>query len=288
VPATTNVLVDPPDLARELGSAQPPAVLDVRWSLQGPPGIELFRESHIPSAQFCDLDTDLAAPPPETGPKSRGRHPLPTAQGFVEAMQRLGIHEQDRVVVYDGADSSVAARGWWCFRFFGHRDVRVLNGGLQAWLRAGMDIETGDPPSVSRGDLSAQPGGMPVLDPDTAAEVASRGLLIDARAPARYRGETEPVDPVAGHIPGAVNAPTSTFVDDQGRLLEPDMMRRRFAALGDRPVPSIGAYCGSGVNAAQLVLAGAVADQPVSLYVGSWSEWVSDPTRPVQVGAEPG
>jgi thiosulfate/3-mercaptopyruvate sulfurtransferase len=287
------VLVEAGPLAQELAGGYRSVVLDVRWSLGGPAAIDLYRDSHVPGARFCDLDRDLAAPP-----RGHGRHPIPSAADFTSAMRRLGIGPDDRVVVYDAANSSVAARAWWCLRYFGHQQVRVLNGGFRAWLTSGGDVESGEPSPVRPGEFTAHPGGMPVLEAPEAAALARSGLLIDARAPARYRGETEPVDPVAGHIPGAVNAPTSTFVDVDGRLLEPAALTRWFAELTEQAVPDrapnppgavpVGAYCGSGVNAAQPVLAGALAGREVSLYVGSWSEWVSDLARPVQLGAEPG
>lgn len=267
-------LITPEELAA-LGDA---AVLDVRWRLGGPPGIESYREGHIPGAVFCDLNADLAAP---AGPG--GRHPLPAPEAFQEAMRRLGVSESCPVVVYDEADSTAAARAWWTLRYFGHGDVRVLDGGLRAWTQAGLPLSKEESP-VTPGDFTARPGGMPVLDAGQAAALAAEGVLLDARAAERYRGEVEPVDPVAGHIPGAVSAPTTGNVEPGGRFHAKDFLRERFNTLGVVEGVPAGAYCGSGVTAAHEVLALEIAGLPAALYVGSWSNWVADPARPVATG----
>ncbi|GAA1007166.1 sulfurtransferase [Acrocarpospora pleiomorpha] len=267
-----------PLIAAESLADERVTLLDVRWRLGGPPGIESYREGHIPGAVFCDLDRDLAAPP---GPG--GRHPLPSAEDFQAAMRRLGVSGSRPVVVYDEAESLSAARAWWTLRYFGHPSVRVLNGGLRAWIRAGLPI-TKDMPDVPVGDFTATPGGMPTLDADQAADLAITGVLLDARAPERYRGETEPIDPVAGHIPGAVNAPTTQNIEPAGLFHTPDFLRERFNTLGATPGIPIGTYCGSGVTAAHQLLALEVANLPAALYVGSWSHWITDPTRPIATG----
>lgn len=253
-------------------------LLDVRWRLGGPPGVEAYHEGHIPGAVFCDLEKDLAAPP---GPG--GRHPLPTAEHFQTAMRALGVSGSRPVVVYDEADSTAAARAWWALRYFGHPDVRVLDGGLRAWTRAGRPL-TKDLPDISTGDFTAVPGGMPTLDATQAAHLADTGVLLDARAPERYRGETEPIDPVAGHIPDAISAPTTQNVEPAGLFRTPDFLRERFNTLGAVPGLPIGAYCGSGITAAHEILALEIADIPAALYVGSWSHWITDPTRPIATG----
>jgi thiosulfate/3-mercaptopyruvate sulfurtransferase len=258
-------LIDPATLAARLGAA---TLLDVRWALGGPPGRPDYLAGHIPGAVYVDLDSELAAPP---GPG--GRHPLPPAAGFQAAMRRAGVSGSRPVVVYDAATSVAAARGWWLLRYFGHPDVTVLDGGLRAWVEHGGALQT-EVPSPAPGDFVALPGAMPLLDADGAARLAERGTLLDARAPARFRGEQEPVDPVAGHIPGAVNLPGSEVVDEAGR----------FGELGIRPDGEVGAYCGSGVSAAHLVLALERAGYRAALYVGSWSEWITDPSRPVATG----
>ncbi|WP_182876511.1 sulfurtransferase [Microbispora sp. H10670] len=267
-------LITPEELAALAGVT----ILDVRWRLGGPPGIESYREGHVPGAVFCDLNADLAAPP---GPA--GRHPLPAPEDFGAAMRRLGVSGARPVVVYDDADSTSAARAWWTLRYFGHGDVRVLDGGLRAWTRAGLPVSKEEGP-VPPGDFAARPGGMPVLDAGQAAALAADGVLLDARAAERYRGEVEPVDPVAGHIPGAVSAPTSENVEPGGRFHSGSFLRERFNTLGAVEGVPVGAYCGSGVTAAHEVLALEIAGLPAALYAGSWSNWVADPGRPVATG----
>ena len=285
------VLIQVPELAGLLAvTAEDPTdrlaaqrrltVLDVRWRLGGPPGRELYDAAHIPGAAFVDLDLDLAAPPGEGG-----RHPMPAAADFEQAMRRAGVSDERPVVVYDDADSTAAARAWWLLRYFGHPSVLVLDGGFRAWTAAGYPV---DPPSQAYhgaiGDFTVRPGHLDLLDADGAASIARSGLLLDARAGERYRGEAEQVDPVAGHIPGAVSAPTAENVNPDGTFRSPADLAARFTALGangDRPVA---AYCGSGVTAAHEVLALTLAGLPAALYVGSWSNWITDPARPVVVG----
>lgn len=274
-------LVSVADLARALAGPRPPTVLDVRWDLRHGPQVDEYRQGHVPTARFVDLDRDLAGPP---GP---GRHPLPAMAEFEAAMRRCGVDDERPVIVYDAGDSMAAARAWWLLRYFGHSAVAVLDGGLRAWLAAGLPLEEGEPPPA-RGGFHARPGGMPLLDARAAAAVARSGVLLDARAPERYRGEVEPIDPVAGHIPGAVNAPTSANVGEDGRFLDPGALRERFAALGIRPDVPVGVYCGSGVTAAHEVLALALVGIDAGLYVGSWSDWITDPTRPIATGPDPG
>jgi thiosulfate/3-mercaptopyruvate sulfurtransferase len=283
----THPLVDAGSLASELAGDAPPVLLDVRWRLGGPPGIDSYRAGHLPGAVFADLDADLSGPP-----GAGGRHPLPAAAQFQAAMRRLGVRTAYPVVVYDDGDSTVAARAWWTLRYFGHDQVRVLDGGFRAWAAAGQPVTT-DEPSVAGGDFTVDPGNLPALDAAGAAALARSGVLLDARAGERYRGETEPVDPVAGHIPGALSAPTIGNVGADGRFLPPAELRQRFAGLGvpvdpEPGAPAVGAYCGSGVTAAHEVLALALAGVPAALYVGSWSGWTADPARPVAAGPDPG
>ncbi len=263
----------------ELASASPrPALLDVRWALGGPPGREEYERGHIPGAVFVDLDTELAGPP-----GAGGRHPLPEASAFEAAMLRAGVRGDRAVVVYDAADSVAAARAWWALRYFGHPDVRALDGGFAAWLAAGLPVSA-EVPVVQPGEFEARPGGMPAVDAGGAGALAARGVLLDARAPERFRGEREPIDPVPGHIPGAVNAPSSSNVDSEGAFLGPRELRERFESLGVADGVEVGAYCGSGVTAAHTVLALELAGVPAGLYPGSWSEWITDPSRPVATG----
>jgi thiosulfate/3-mercaptopyruvate sulfurtransferase len=279
----TGLLVAAAALAAELARDPAPVLLDVRWRLGGPPGIDSYRQGHLPGAVFTDLDRDLSGPP---GPA--GRHPLPDPAVFQAAMRAAGVSRDRPVVVYDDGDATVAARGWWTLRYFGHRDVRVLDGGYRAWAGAGLAVTTAEP-APAPGDFTADPGHMPVLDAAGAQAAARTGLLLDARAGERYRGETEPVDPVAGHIPGAVSAPTAANVNPDGTFRDAAELAARFAALAAVPGAGIpvAAYCGSGVTAAHEVFALALAGIPAALYVGSWSSWVADPARPVATGPEP-
>lgn len=255
-------------------------LLDVRWSLEHGLEREDYVAGHLPGARLVDLDTDLSAPAGDGG-----RHPLPSAEVFQSAMRRHGVGDATPVVVYDAAKGTIASRAWWVLRYFGHPDVRLLDGGYAAWAEAEAPVETGPPAVVEGpGDFVAVPGGMPLLSAEGAAAVAADGVLIDCRLPKRYRGEEEPRDPVAGHIPGAVNAPTSENLTESGLFRSPDELRERFAHLAGQDV---GAYCGSGVTAPHTVLALASLGIPAALYLGSWSDWIRDPSRPVATGDEP-
>ncbi|HEV7653443.1 MAG TPA: sulfurtransferase [Mycobacteriales bacterium] len=278
-------LIDVDELAELIQNVTAPSlvVLDVRWRLAGPTPAELYAPGHLPSAVAVDLDRDLAD---AVGDGRRGRHPLPDPDVFETTLRRWGIRADSTVVVYDDADGSSAARAWWLLRWAGLTDVRVLDGGIGAWLAAGQPLTT-EVPEPAPGDVVVRPGDMPVLDADAAGALpGAGGVLLDARAEARYRGEVEPVDPVAGHIPDARSAPTSGNVEADGRFLAPEELRERFAALGVRPGKAVGAYCGSGVTASQEVLALEIAGVPAALYPGSWSEWVADRARPVETGPD--
>jgi len=275
-----DLLVDVASLAAELASERPPVVIDVRWSLTGPPGIVAYRAGHLPGARFADLDTGLSG-----RPGAGGRHPLPESADFEVLMRRLGVNGDSAVVFYDAADSVPASRAWWDLRYFGHDDVRVLDGGYAAWVAAGSPV-TVDEPSVSQGNFVARPGGLPMLDADAAGQLAEHGTLIDVRVGERYRGEVEPVDAVAGCIPGAVNLPTTGNVGPNGKFLDIETLAHRFEALGISGNTDVGAYCGSGVNAAHTAFAMTLAGLPTpALYVGSWSNWIADGTRPIATGS---
>jgi thiosulfate/3-mercaptopyruvate sulfurtransferase len=275
-------LISVGDLAALLsGTAERPALLDIRWELASGPGRPDYLDAHLPGAAFVDLDAELAGPPGRAG-----RHPLPDPAAFQAAMRRAGVEDRRPAVVYDAGGAFAAARGWWLLRYFGHRAVAVLDGGIAAWQRAGEPVQSGEP-AVTPGDFTARPGAMPLLDAPRAAALARRGVLLDARAPERYRGELEPLDPVAGHIPGARNAPTSENVDADGVFRAPSELRGRFRARGVHDGVELGAYCGSGITAAHEVLALELAGYPAALYPGSWSEWITDPSRPVATGEEP-
>ncbi|WP_028932846.1 sulfurtransferase [Pseudonocardia spinosispora] len=266
----------------------PLVVLDVRWRLGGPPGLLDYQAAHVPGARFLNLDTALADPP---GPG--GRHPIPDPARLTAEFASVGVSDSSTVVVYDDADGSVAARAWWLLRWLGmpSDQVRVLDGGFSAWVADGHPTES-EVPEPTRGALTARPGSMPVLDADGAASLAGTGLLLDARAPARYRGETEPVDPRAGHVPGARNAPFARHIGPEGHWRSPDDLAAYYRALGVVGGTEVGAYCGSGVTATSVVLALEHAglrppERPAALYAGSWSNWSADPERPVALGDEP-
>jgi thiosulfate/3-mercaptopyruvate sulfurtransferase len=281
--ASASPLIDAAALASELAGESAPVLLDARWRLGGPPGAASDLAGHLPGAVYVDLDLDLAGPP-----GAGGRHPLPAAAAFQAAMRRAGVSAGRPVVAYDDGDSIPAARAWWTLRYFGHRQVRVLDGGFSAWAAAGLPVTADANPGTVAGDFTAVPGGMAIVDADGAAELARSGTLLDVRTAERYRGETEPIDPVAGHIPGALSAPVTANMTSGGRFRSPAELAERFAQLGvtaDRPA---GAYCGSGVTAAHEVLALALAGIPAALYVGSWSGWLADPGRPVATGPDPG
>nr|WP_246256194.1 sulfurtransferase [Isoptericola halotolerans] len=257
-----------------LGGA--PVLLDVRWELGRSDGREQYEAGHLPGAVFVDLETELAAPPSA----AEGRHPLPSAGAFQEAARRWGVRTGSRVVVYDAVGGMSAARAWWLLRWFGVASVQLLDGGLAAWQRAGHPLEAGSVESEP-GDVVARPGGMPVLDAEGAAALAGDGVLLDARAAERFRGEVEPVDPQAGHVPGAVSAPTAGNLADDGTFRPAAELSERFAGLGATDQVPVGVYCGSGVTAAHEVAALATVGVTAALYPGSWSQWSNDPARPV-------
>ncbi|MEV0453141.1 sulfurtransferase [Streptomyces sp. NPDC050600] len=271
-------IISASELVSESAGATPPVLLDVRWTLGGPPGRPEYEADHLPGAVYVDLDADLAGPP-----GSGGRHPLPDVAAFGAVMRRAGVSADRPVVVYDGGLGWGAARAWWLLRWAGHPDVRVLDGGLAAWTgELSKDV-----PAPGEGDFTPAPGALGLLDADAAASLARSGLLLDARAAERYRGDVEPIDRVGGHIPGAVSAPTTENVAADGLFLPADALADRFAALGAADASEVAVYCGSGVSGAHQVLALEIAGIPAALYAGSWSEWSSDPARPVATGPDP-
>jgi thiosulfate/3-mercaptopyruvate sulfurtransferase len=274
-----GILLGGQQLDADLAGPAPPVVLDVRWRLGDPTwGRSEYLRGHVPGAQFVDLDSELASPPGRGG-----RHPLPEPAVFAAAMRRSGVRGDRAVVVYDAADSTSAARAWWLLRDAGHPEVHVLDGGLRAWVDAGLPLEQTVRP-VPAGDFRPHPGRMPVIDAAGAPRVAAAGVLLDARTADRFRGEVEPVDPVPGHIPDARSVPALSNLDERGRFLDPAVLRRQFAELGAAPGGEVAAYCGSGVTACQTLLALALAGVDGALYPGSWSEWIVDPARPVATG----
>uniref|UniRef100_A0AAU2VLD7 Sulfurtransferase n=1 Tax=Streptomyces sp. NBC_00008 TaxID=2903610 RepID=A0AAU2VLD7_9ACTN len=272
-------IISASECASESAGPRPPVLLDIRWQLGGPPGRPDYEAGHIPGAVYVDLDSELAGPA-----GAGGRHPLPDPAEFGAVMRRAGVGRDSSVIVYDGGQGWAAARAWWLLRWTGHRDVRVLDGGLAAWTGE-LSKET---PVPAEGDFVPEPGALPLLDADGAAALARSGLLLDARAAERYRGDVEPIDRVGGHIPGAVSAPTVENVGADGRFLPAEALAARFTGLGaDGDAVDVGVYCGSGVSGAHEVLALEVAGFTAALYAGSWSQWSADETRPVATGPEP-
>ncbi|MGZ4551472.1 MAG: sulfurtransferase [Blastococcus sp.] len=279
-----TVLISAAELADLLGHGGRVALLDVRWALGDDRGREHYLDGHLPGAVYVDLDTELAEPPSAAG----GRHPLPSLQRLQDVARRWGIAAGDPVVVYDASGGLAAARAWWLLRWGGLADVRLLDGGLDAWRATGGLCETGDVVPAP-GDVTLTGDGMPVLSLDEAAALpTSGGVLLDARAGERYRGEVEPVDPRAGHVPGAVSAPTTENLGPHGRFRSAAELAGRFGELGARSGATVGVYCGSGVTAAHEVAALAVAGIDAALWPGSWSQWSADPSRPAALGADPG
>ncbi|EPR75767.1 Thiosulfate sulfurtransferase, rhodanese [Leifsonia rubra CMS 76R] len=266
------------------GSA-PVRVLDVRWSLGGPAGLPLYEADHIPGAVYVDLDTELA----RRGEPQEGRHPLPHADDFQKAARGWGLNDGDIVVVYDDWNSLAAGRAWWLLRYMGVADVRVLDGALPTWTAAGHPLATGtdDRTNATPGAITLSAGHEPVLSADDAAALPQSGVLLDARAGERYRGETEPIDPRAGHIPGAVSAPTAGNLGSTGRFLDAETLRERYEALGVSADRAVGVYCGSGITAAHDALALTIAGFRPALFPGSWSAWANQPERPVATGPTP-
>jgi thiosulfate/3-mercaptopyruvate sulfurtransferase len=316
-----DVLISARELAELLSSDQPPVVADVRWNLGGPPGKPDFEAGHISGAVWVDLETQLAGPP-----GVGGRHPLPTHAVFEQAMRDIGVRSDSLVVAYDAANSQAAARLWWLLTDAGHRAVKVLDGGLAAWRAAGLptvsraaavrgsertrssaasDDERGGQRGAKRsgqsntvsgssapaaaGEFIAHPGQRLQLG---GTEISARlgspdaPTLIDVRTPERYAGLEEPIDPIAGHIPGAINLPWVANVRPDGRFRPPDEIARWYAeAVGNQEAVL---YCGSGITATHSLLALESAGlRAPALYPGSWSEWISDPGRPIATGTDP-
>lgn len=280
-PFTT--LIEAPHLAEILGQGGV-RIMDTRFRLtDAEAGEQAYRQGHIPGAVYLHLERDLSAPVTGTS----GRHPLPDRRIAAARFGRAGIGNDDQVVVYDDAAGAIAARLWWLLRWLGHGRVAVLNGGLAAWCEAGLPLEKGE---ITPRPASFVPaaGGVRAV---TLEELLGRTgkaprLLVDARERPRFLGQIEPIDPVAGRIPGSVNFPFTDNLDDSGRLLGPEALRRRWRnLLGETPVTEVACLCGSGVTACLDLLGLEVAGLPgAALYAGSWSEWIRDPERPVATG----
>jgi thiosulfate/3-mercaptopyruvate sulfurtransferase len=260
--------------------------VDVRWYLTEPAkGRAEYDQAHIPGAPFMDMESDLASPR-GLGP---GRHPLPRAGAFAAAAGRAGIGDETHVVVYDSSGGAAAARLWWLLRYFGHTRVSLLDGGWPAWQSAGYPTES-SVPAIPQASFTAAPHPEMVVDADEVERLRRdpRTLLLDARANERYEGRVEPIDLQAGHIPGARSAPYAGNVRDDGHMKGADELRDRYLALGADAAERVVCYCGSGVTAAHDIFALHLAGRTDALlYEGSWSDWSSDPARPVATGPEP-
>ena len=278
-------LLTAPQLAERL-SAPELRILDCRFALDDPAyGRTRYAAGHVPGAQFADLERDLSGPIIKG---VTGRHPLPDPARLQEALRAWGVDQDSTIVLYDDGPGAFAARAWWLLAWLGKRDgVFLLDGGFQAWQAAGLPV-TAQVTEPARGDFTARPDACLVVEADQLGRrLAEPGLtLIDARALPRFRGEVEPLDPVAGHIPGARCAPFTDNLGADGRFLPPEQLRQRFEnLLAGRNPEQLVAYCGSGVTACHNLFAMSLAGLPLApLYAGSWSEWITDPARPAARG----
>ncbi len=275
-----GVLISATELHERLSAGQRTVLLDVRWALGDPHGHDHYLAGHLPGAVFADMDQELAS----HGAPEEGRHPLPTEADFAATVRRWGINQGDTVVVYDDAGAAAAARAWWLLGYYGLENIYLLDGGLGAWRAANLPLATGTV-RAEPGDAVVHCGAKEIIDADGAA--AWTGVLLDARAGERYRGEVEPMDPRAGHIPGAVSAPTSENLA-AGSFRSSAQLRERFAGLGIEEGTEVAVYCGSGVTAAHQIAALEIAGFKAALYPGSWSAWSNQPERPVATGTSAG
>ncbi len=279
-----QVLITAAELADLIQAGTPITLLDVRWRLDEPDGRASYLQGHLPGAVYVSLDEELS----DHTIAGRGRHPLPSGRSLQAAARRWGIRQDGLVVVYDDWNRAGSARAWWVLTAAGLANVRILDGGLSAWQSSGRLLESGA--------VTPQPGNVTVLHddlyagsrPTLSAQQSGAGdvTLLDARAPERFRGDVEPVDPVAGHIPGAKNLPSTAVLADDGTFLDDGTLARLLDDRGIDRRDSVGAYCGSGVSATVTVAALAALGRETALFPGSWSEWCSDPSRPVGRGAE--
>lgn len=279
-------LVDVASLHDWMAADRPgPTLLDVRWSLGAPSQQPAYNDGHLPGASWVEFEEACSG---VSGPDGQGgRHPMPDQAVFQTAMRAAGVCNERPVVIYDGANSLAASRCWWLLRYFGKEDVQVLDGGLAAWTAAGLELELETDTAPASGDFVATTGHVALLNAEEVAEHAERSMLLDARPAIRYAGQAETIDPVAGHIPGARSVPALDSVQTDGRFLPADDLAMRFTALGVRPESEVVTYCGSGVQATHLALALEVSGihSQSAVYIGSWSDWITDPDRPVATGS---
>ena len=300
-----TTLISAEQLRALLGSPQPCRVFDCSFDLmQTQAGHQQYLEAHIPGAMFANLDTDLSARHGVAGahgvltahegadqPASGGRHPLPSREKFAIWLSGIGFSNNMQAVVYDRNGANYCGRLWWMLKWAGHEAVAVLDGGLQAWQAAGGPVAGGKEPAHFQSSFFAGPGKAVLVDANSVAGQldSPRQTLIDARAPTRFRGEVEPLDPVAGHIPGALNRPFSQNLGSDGKFKPPEQLHAEFVSLlAGRDPASVIHHCGSGVSAIPNLIAMEIAGLGrTGLYAGSWSDWCSDPARPVAQGPAP-
>ncbi|OYN74926.1 sulfurtransferase [Mycolicibacterium sphagni] len=275
-----DVLITAEALVNSLAAGEPVTVLDVRWTLSEPDGRGHYLQGHLPGAVYVSLDDDLT----DHTRTGRGRHPLPSGAALQAAARRWGVCEGIPVVVYDNWNRAGSARAWWVLTAAGVADVRILDGGLSAWTAAGGSLETG-PVDPAPGDVTVvyedlYAGALPTLT----ADEMDRRTLLDARAPERFRGDLEPVDAVAGHIPGARNLPSTVLLNGDDTFVADAAVADLLGERGIGPEEDIGVYCGSGITAAVAIAALTASGRDAALFPGSWSQWSSDPDRPVARG----
>ncbi|KUH94718.1 thiosulfate sulfurtransferase [Mycolicibacterium acapulense] len=280
--ARDTVWISAAEVARRLDAGEPLTLLDVRWQLGQPDGRAAYEQGHLPGAVYVSLEDELS----DHTVEGRGRHPLPSGSALEAAARRWGVRAGVPIVVYDDWNRAGSARAWWVLTAAGIDDVRILDGGLAAWMAVGRQLESGvvepAPGNVTVAHDDLYDGARPTVIADALLEPGR--LVLDARAPERFRGDVEPVDPVAGHIPGALNVPSTRLLTQDGALLDDDELAR---ALGDVGDGDVAVYCGSGVTAAVTIAGLAAAGVNAALFPGSWSQWSSDPSRPVARGSRP-
>jgi thiosulfate/3-mercaptopyruvate sulfurtransferase len=281
----SDTLISVEELRGRIDLGQPLTILDVRWRLDRPDGRAEYRLGRIPGATYVDLETELS----DRTVTGQGRHPLPHGTALQAAARRWGVRNGVPIVVYDNWNRAGSARAWWALRAAGVAEVRILDGGLAAWLAAGHELTTGpeqpDPGNIDLTYDDLYDGALPTLTVTEAAATPSRGVLIDARAPERFRGDVEPIDPVGGHIPGAHNVPSNALLDRDGFFRPATELEALFASVGVYQAPTVGVYCGSGVTAAIDIAALTLLGIDAALFPGSWSQWSANPARAVALGS---
>lgn len=284
----SKILITAAELAELLRAGDPVTLLDVRWSLEAPDGRQAYLDGHLPGAVYVSLEDELS----DHAASGLGRHPLPTGRSLEAAVRRWGVRRNRPVVVYDDWNRAASARLWWLLTTSGLSHVRILDGGLSAWTRAGGELETGDvcpePGNATLLPEDLYDGLQPTLTADKAGDGARTGslALLDARAPERFRAEVEPIDAAAGHIPGAKNLPFTALLAADGTFLPDDAITGLLLERGIGADDPVGAYCGSGISATVIVAALAAVGRSAAMFPGSWSQWSADPSRPVARGEE--